>query len=137
MLSLQLDTCLPKLDLPDFLAAVIAGLSDDADEIKVLAHMMLFRLASSSSLALTHTLTQRLDALTPPLDKTMKGAKETKDTVKQDLERSAELQRSSLRAIAALARGTPRGASVRFDALVEEVLKGPWASAYKEALIMH
>lgn len=84
---------------------------------------MLFRLASArhtSGYVASTALTQRLDDLTPPLERTMKGAKETKDTVKQDLERSAELQRSSLRAIAALARGTVRGASGKFEGLVEE-----------------
>lgn len=131
----QLDTCLAKLDLPTFINALISGLSDTADEIQVLSHMMLFRL-SSFSVAST-ALTQRLDDITPPLDKTMRGAKETKDTVKQDLERSAELQRSSIRAIAALAKGTQKGASAKFDALVEDVNKGRWAAAFKEVSTGH
>ncbi|KAE9396501.1 hypothetical protein BT96DRAFT_797384, partial [Gymnopus androsaceus JB14] len=39
-----LNTCLPKLDLRGFLSRILPGLSDDSDEIKVICHMMLFRL---------------------------------------------------------------------------------------------
>lgn len=115
-----LDTCLTKLDLHEFLTRLLPGLSDDADEIKVISHMMLFRLSQVAPAAVS----QRLDEISPPLEKAMKGATVTKDTVKQDLERAAELQRSALRAIAALSKiGT--GASVKFDAVVEEAKKNP------------
>ena len=96
----QLDTCLSKLDLHEFLSRVIPGLSDDSDEVKVISHMMLFRLSQVALAAVS----QRLDEVTPHLEKTMKGATVTKDTVKQDLERAAELQRSALRAVAALSK---------------------------------
>ena len=112
----------------EFLARVVTGLSDDADEIKVLAHMMLFRLSSVAPTALA----QRLDDITPPLEKTMKGPNVTKDTVKQDLERAAELQRSTLRAAAALHKSIPAGSSARFDAFVEEIQKGQLGAEFKE-----
>ena len=41
----QLDTCLTKIDLHEFEKRVITGLSDDSDEVKVISHMMLFRLS--------------------------------------------------------------------------------------------
>lgn len=123
-----LDSCLSKLDLHEFLGRVVAGLSDDADEIKVLAHMMLFRLSSVAPTAIA----LRLDEITPPLEKTMKGPAVTKDTVKQDLERAMELQRSTLRAAAALHKNTPNGASARFDAFVEEIQKGQFGGEFKE-----
>ncbi|KAL5534786.1 hypothetical protein ACEPAG_1250 [Sanghuangporus baumii] len=123
-----LDTCLSKLDVYEFLGRVIAGLSDDADEIKVLAHMMIFRLSSVAPTALA----QRLDDITPPLEKTMKGPNVTKDTVKQDLERAAELQRSTLRAAAALHKCVPSGSSARFDAFVEEIQKGQLGAEFKD-----
>src|SRR6267154_26120 len=63
----------------------------------------------------------RLDEATPQLEKTMKGATVTKDTVKQDLERAAELQRSALRAVAALSKINTPGVSPKFDAFVEEL----------------
>ncbi|KAF7297547.1 Cullin-associated nedd8-dissociated protein 1 [Mycena kentingensis (nom. inval.)] len=123
-----LDTCLSKLDLPTFLGRVLPGLADDSDEIKVICHMMLFRLSQVAPAAVS----QKLDEATPELEKTMKGATVTKDTVKQDLERAAELQRSALRAVAALSK-VGMGVSPRFDALVEEMKKSAqWAAEFKE-----
>ncbi|KAF4584667.1 hypothetical protein EYR40_004654 [Pleurotus pulmonarius] len=123
-----LDTCLTKLDLHEFLSRVIPALSDESDEIKVLAHMMLFRLAQVAPAAVS----QRLDEITPPIEKTMKGINITKDTVKQDIERAAELQRSALRAVIALAR-VGAGVSQRFDTFVEELRRGgQWSAEFKE-----
>jgi len=124
-----LDTCLTKLDLHEFLGHVQTGLADDSDEVKVICHMMLFRLAQVAPTAVA----QRLDDLTPPLEKSMKGATVTKDTVKQDLERAAELQRSTLRAIAALSKIIQPGASQKFDALVESTRKSSeWGLEFRE-----
>ncbi|KDR68751.1 hypothetical protein GALMADRAFT_256581 [Galerina marginata CBS 339.88] len=123
-----LDTCLAKLNLHEFLERVIPGLSDDSDEIKVISHMMLFRLSQVAPAAVA----QRLEEATPQLEKTMKGATVTKDTVKQDLERAAELQRSALRAVAALSK-ISAGASPKFDAFVEELKRSPnWGTEFKE-----
>ena len=118
---MQLDTCLTKLDLHVFLGRVLPGLSDDSDEIKVISHMMLFRLSQVAPAAVS----QRLDEATPQLEKTLKGATVTKDTVKQDLERAAELQRSALRAVAALSKISGSGVAPKFDALVEELKMSP------------
>lgn len=123
-----LDTCLNKLDLHEFLGRVLPGLSDDSDEIKVISHMMLFRLSQVAPAAVS----QRLDEATPQLEKTMKGATVTKDTVKQDLERAAELQRSALRAVAALSK-IGAGVSPKFDAFVEEITRNPsWGNEFRE-----
>ena len=125
----QLDTCLARLDLHVFLGRVLPGLSDESDEIKVISHMMLFRLSQVAPAAVS----QRLDEATPQLDKTMKGATVTKDTVKQDLERAAELQRSALRAVAALSKISGLGVALKFDAFVEELRKSPtWGTEFKE-----
>ncbi|KAL0578835.1 hypothetical protein V5O48_003159 [Marasmius crinis-equi] len=125
-----LDTCLTKLDLHEFLSRVLSGLADDSDEIKVISHMMMFRLSQVAPAAVA----QRLDEATPHLEKTMKGAQVTKDTVKQDLERAAELQRSALRAVAALSKAGS-GVSPRFDAFVEELKKNPtWGVEFKELI---
>lgn len=118
-----------KLELPTFLGRVLPGLADDSDEIKVISHMMLFRLSQVAPAAVS----QKLDEATPELEKTMRGATVTKDTVKQDLERAAELQRSALRALAALSKLAGSGASPRFDAFVEELKKNPqWGAEFKE-----
>lgn len=90
--------------------------------------MMLFRLAQVAPAAVS----QRLDEATPQLEKTMKGAVVTKDTVKQDLERAAELQRSALRAVAALSK-ISAGVSPRFDAFVAELRKSAsWGIEFRE-----
>ncbi|KDQ53024.1 hypothetical protein JAAARDRAFT_137841 [Jaapia argillacea MUCL 33604] len=124
-----LDTCLAKLDLHEFFGRVLVGLSDDSDEIKVISHMMLFRLSSLAPTAVS----QRLDEATPQLEKTMKGATVTKDTVKQDLERAAELQRSALRAVAALSKINSGGGSPKFDVFVDELQKSSqWGPEFKE-----
>ena len=90
--------------------------------------MMLFRLSQVSPAAVA----RRLDDITPSLAKTMKGATVTKDTVKQDLERASELQRSALRAVAALSK-ISGGVSLKFDMLVDEVKRNPtWSNELKE-----
>lgn len=117
-----------KLNLNEFLERLIPGLSDDSDEIKVISHMMLFRLSQVSPAAVA----RRLDEITPLLAKTMKGATVTKDTVKQDLERASELQRSALRAVAALSK-ISGGISLKFDMLVDEVKRNAtWNNELKE-----
>ena len=118
-----------KLDLHEFLGRVLTGLGDDSDEVKVICHMMLFRLAQVAPTATA----QRLDEITPLLEKSMKGATVTKDTVKQDLERAAELQRSTLRAVVALSRISPAGANPRFDTFVDVTRKsGEWSHEFRE-----
>ena len=91
--------------------------------------MMLFRLSQVAPTAIS----QRLDDITPALEKSMKGATVTKDTVKQDLERAGELQRSTLRAIAALSKVAQTGSSPRFDALVDSTKKSAeWGSEFQD-----
>lgn len=112
---------------------MIPGLSDDSDEIKVISHMILFRLAQIAPAAVS----QRLDEVTPPLEKTMKGANVTKDTVKQDLERAVELQRSALRAVTALSK-VGLGVSLRFDTFLEDVKRNQtWGPEFRELLSAH
>ena len=126
-----LDTCLARLDLHEFLVRVVAGLSDDSDEVKVLAHMMLFRLSQVAPTAIS----QRLDDITPALEKSMKGATVTKDTVKQDIERAGELQRSTLRAVVALSKVAQPGGSPRFDALVDSTRKSSeWGQEFQDLI---
>jgi cullin-associated NEDD8-dissociated protein 1 len=93
--------------------------------------MMLFRLSQLAPTAVA----QRLDEATPLLEKTMKGATVTKDTVKQDIERSAELQRSTLRATAALSKVAGDGTSPKFDKLVADLKRDvTWGTEFKDLL---
>lgn len=123
-----MDTCLSRIDLHAFLERVLNGLRDDSDEIKVICHMMLFRLSQVAPAATS----QRLDEAAEPLGVTMKGLAVNKDTVKQDLERASELQRSALRAIAALSKIATPGLAPRFDAVVEQVRNGQYTNEFRE-----
>lgn len=118
---MKLDTSLSRLDLHEFLSKVLAGLADDSDEIKVISHMMLFRFSQVAPTAVV----QRLDEVTPLLEKSMKGAAVTKDTVKQDVERAAELQRSTLRAVVALSKIVTPGSAPKFEIFVEATKRNP------------
>ena len=124
-----MDTCLAKLDLNEYLKHVLVGLADPSDEIKVISHMMLFPLSQIAPTAVV----QHLAEATPMLAASMKDATIDKDTVKQDLERAGELQRSTLRAIAALSKISQSGASSRFDTLVENTRKSTeWGNEFQE-----
>ncbi|KIJ45062.1 hypothetical protein M422DRAFT_167119 [Sphaerobolus stellatus SS14] len=123
-----LDTSLNKLDLHTFFSRVKAGLVDPSDEIKVLCHLMLFRLAQIAPTPMA----QRLNEVGDEFTTTMQAATVTKDTVKQDLERTAELQRSALRTIAALSKISTPGNAPLFDACVESVRKSSWSSEFQE-----
>jgi cullin-associated NEDD8-dissociated protein 1 len=124
----QLDTCLSRIDLHAFLERVLKGLSDESDEIKVICHMMLFRMSQIAPAATS----QRLDDAAESLAVTMKGVVVNKDTVKQDLERASELQRSALRAIAALSKITTPGQAIKFDGVVEQVQRGQYSNEFRD-----
>jgi cullin-associated NEDD8-dissociated protein 1 len=95
--------------------------------------MLLARLSASPTTSLA--LAQRLDELTPALDATMRGAPVTKDTVKQDIERAAELRRSTMRAVAALSKIDSAGSAPKFDVFVEESRKNDhWGAEFRELL---
>ncbi|CAE6466306.1 unnamed protein product [Rhizoctonia solani] len=122
-----LDTSISKLGLDEFLTIVLRGLSDESNEVKVLCHMMLHRLSQVAPSATS----QRLDETVEPLRAAMKEVTMDKNTVKQDLEQAAELQRSALRAAAALNTLSHPGAP-KFVAFVESLEKGKLASEFRE-----
>ncbi|GFZ51807.1 hypothetical protein JCM24511_09575 [Saitozyma sp. JCM 24511] len=101
-----LATCFNRIDLPTFTDRVMAALQD-VNEIKVLGLMLLLRLGQ---LAPT-TVVPRLDDAAEPLKIIMKDVEVKDDTVKQDLERKEEMQRSALRTAVPLYRmSTPQQA---------------------------
>lgn len=65
----------------------------------------------------------------------MRGAPVTKDTVKQDIERAAELRRSTMRAVVALSKIDNTGGAPKFDAFVEESRRNEqWGPEFRELL---
>lgn len=89
---------------------------------------MLFRIAQTAPTAVA----QRLDEAADPLAKTMADVAVEKNTVKQDLERASELQRSALRAIVALSKIQQPGVAPHFENMVEKVRSGQYANEFKE-----
>ena len=89
---------------------------------------MLFRIAQTAPTSVV----QRLDEAADPLAKTMADVAVEKNTVKQDLERASELQRSALRAIVALSKIQQPGVAPHFENMVEKVKSGQYANEFKE-----
>lgn len=112
---------------------MLAAISDPSDEIKVIGHMLLARLSASPTTSIA--LAQPLDELTPSLELTMRRTAVTKDAVKQDIKRAAELRRSMMRAVVALSKINSAGSASKFDAFVEESRKnGQWGLEFRELL---
>ena len=87
-----LGACFSRIDLPAFTDRVMAALKD-VNEIKVLGLMLLLRLGQLSPASVI----PRLDEAAEALRVIMKDLEVKDDTVKQDLERKEEMQRTTLR----------------------------------------
>lgn len=113
MLTL-LDMCLSKIDINEFTDRVLNGISDE-DEIKVLCYLMLIRLSHIAPA----TVAPRLDQSTEQFSATI-NLKLKDNAVKQDHERTAELQRSALRAMVALLPLSSPAVSPKFCQLIRD-----------------
>ncbi|KAI9351335.1 armadillo-type protein [Obelidium mucronatum] len=89
-----LEKCLAKIEIFGFLDRVAAGLSDGAQEIKMLNHMILQRVVALSPVALVF----RLDAMIPALKEAISSTPKA-NAVKQEIEKVNELVRSGIRAV--------------------------------------
>lgn len=83
----QLNTCFSRIDLPTFFDRVMAALSD-VNDVKVLGHMLLLRLAQ---LAPTSVI-PRLDDTVQPFQEVMRDLEVKEDTIRQDLERKRKFR---------------------------------------------
>jgi len=120
-----LETCLDKVDVYAFLDRVRAGL-EDQHEIKVLAHLMIIRLAHVAPTAVD----QKIDDMTGPLKATI-DFKVKGNAVKQEVEKNQELVRSALRAVAALSKLADAAPSSRFVQFENEIKSGQYAEEYQ------
>ncbi|PLW19619.1 hypothetical protein PCASD_18183 [Puccinia coronata f. sp. avenae] len=118
MLTL-LETCLNKIDINEFTNRVLSGLSDE-DEIKVLCYLMLIRLSHIAPTTIASRLDQSTEAFSVTINLKLKD-----NSVKQDHERTAELQRSALRALVALLRVSSPSTSPKFCQLVKDASNHP------------
>jgi len=121
----MLESCLDALDLPEFISQLKDGL-DDQEDIKMLNHMILARLALKSGTALVANLTDLVD----PLRKTV-TTKTKEEAVKQQVERNEEMIQSALRAIHQVAHIPDIESCPKFFEFYNNViLQGPIAEKY-------
>ncbi|KAI9103255.1 armadillo-type protein [Phlyctochytrium arcticum] len=111
-----LETCLSRIDVFTFLQRVLSGLSDPSHDIKILTHLMLQRLAQLSPT----TVAQKLDEMVEPLRTTILSKPKT-NAVKQEVEKTQELVRSTARTVLVLSRLSDQGVSPRFADYVKEL----------------
>ncbi|KAJ3158045.1 Cullin-associated NEDD8-dissociated protein 1 [Geranomyces variabilis] len=111
-----LETCLSRIDVFTFLSRVLTGLADPSNDIKILCHLMLQRLSYLSPTAVA----QKLDETVEPLRTTLL-AKSKSNAVKQEVEKTNELVRSTARTVIILEGVSEVGVSPRFGDFVREV----------------
>ncbi|WWC66659.1 uncharacterized protein I206_100563 [Kwoniella pini CBS 10737] len=112
-----LGTCFSRIDLPTFTERVMASLSD-VTEVKVLGLMLLLRLGQMSPTSVI----PRLDDIVVAMKAMMKDVEVKDDTVKQDLERKEEMQRSTLRTAVPLYKISNPQQAPQFHAFVNGLL---------------
>ncbi|CAO3683491.1 unnamed protein product [Umbelopsis vinacea] len=120
-----LETCLDKVDVYAFLDRVKAGL-EDQHEIKVLAHLMIIRLAHVAPTAVEQKIDEMIGPLKATIDFKVKG-----NAVKQEVEKNQELVRSALRAVAALSKLADMAPTFRFIQFENEIENGQYAEEYQ------
>ncbi|GEM12805.1 cullin-associated NEDD8-dissociated protein 1 [Rhodotorula toruloides] len=123
-----LDTCLKEIDLQAYLSQVISGLSDE-DEVKKLCYVMLMKLAHVAPIAVS----QRLDETVPAFTETL-GIVLKDNAVKQEAERTLELQKSAIRTLAVLNRISSSASTPKFSSFITNtVATGKTASEFRES----
>jgi len=113
-----LDHAPDRLELAQFISHLVGGLKDDHD-IKVLCHLMLGKLATSTTSQ--PVLVASLDSLIEPLRATV-CATVKENSVKQQVERHEELVRSGMRAVRSLEKMPEADTSLKFEEFVRATL---------------
>ena len=117
------------MKLAEFLPCVAAALGDQ-DDIKMLAHLIVIRLAAIAGASLLEGTEQLVEPLRATLTKKPKD-----NAVKQEIERNDELVRSAMRAVRAIAALDGVGTCVAFKAMVAaELVEGELAPKYQAVL---
>ncbi|KAI0231945.1 hypothetical protein L0F63_006166 [Massospora cicadina] len=124
-----LDTCHAQLDVGAICnTLVLAGLRDSHD-IKLLAHMLIVRLAKTAPAYVRHNLEHLAQPMAEDLAVELKGG-----ALRQEAEKHMELIRSTLRAVAALESISQGYPHPQFDRLCQSVLSGNHKDEYKTVL---
>ncbi|GAA5985956.1 hypothetical protein JCM10908_006347 [Rhodotorula pacifica] len=123
-----LDTCLKQIDLQEYLSRVIAGLADE-EEVKKLCYVMLIKLAQVAPAAVASRLDETIPSFTETLSIVLKD-----NAVKQEAERTLELQKSAVRCLAVLNHLASPTASPKFVTFISDtVVNGKMATEFAES----
>jgi cullin-associated NEDD8-dissociated protein 1 len=112
-----LEACIDRVNIGAFISALVDALKDHYD-IKMLADLMLIRLAHLAGPALLEGLEQLIE----PLRSTI-ATKPKEGAVKQEVERNDELIRSTLRAIVAITKIPNVESNVKFEEFLRQTVK--------------
>ncbi|KAL7418817.1 hypothetical protein Q5752_006501 [Cryptotrichosporon argae] len=123
-----LGTALGKLDIATFTDRVVAAINEKVNEIRVIGLMLLLRLAQLAP----STVTVRLDDLTPAFKEIVKDIEVKDDTVRHDLERKEEMQRSALRTAVPLYKMSTATQAPAFHAFVAGLLQADKWKEYRD-----
>ncbi|GMR57113.1 hypothetical protein PMAYCL1PPCAC_27308 [Pristionchus mayeri] len=124
-----LDSCIDRLDLHTFIAALENGLKDQHD-IKLLSYLILAKLAQYAP----NELTLKLDKVCDPL-KTQLNVKNKQNAVKQEVDKNEELKRAVLRTMLVLNKQLSEGSRVaQLNELRTIVANAPELRSTYEAL---
>jgi len=94
----MLDTCLTRLDLTELINHLASAITDTSD-IQMLAHLIVARIAKKAGTALVSGLDVLIEPLRNAINSKPKG-----EAVQQQIERHAEMIRSTLRTIFIISR---------------------------------
>jgi len=117
-LDTLLDTCFNRLDANKFIAQLPNGLTDKNEDINMLTHIMIEKLAEKAP----SNLLTALDQMIEPLRKTL-TTKPKDNAVQTEKERHTDLLKSSLRAVYAISKIQGIQDSVKFNELLTKTVK--------------
>eukprot|EP01100_Stratorugosa_tubuloviscum_P012112 TRINITY_DN55_c0_g3_i1.p1 TRINITY_DN55_c0_g3~~TRINITY_DN55_c0_g3_i1.p1 ORF type:complete len:1261 (-),score=620.89 TRINITY_DN55_c0_g3_i1:148-3930(-) len=125
-MSTLLDVCSTALDLSLFVNHLIEGLKDVHD-IRIVAHLMLSRLAPISAV----TITDSLDSISRPLIETI-TTKCKDNAVKQEIDKNEELVRSAIRSVVSISFIPNIDTFSKFEEIVKAINSANQSKYYEE-----
>ncbi|KAI9208792.1 Cullin-associated NEDD8-dissociated protein 1 [Polychytrium aggregatum] len=110
-----LDTCLQQLEIYEFLNVVLIGLSDASNDVKILCHMILQKLATLTPTAMAQRLDDTVDALRATIT-----TKAKENAVKQEIEKIKEAAVSACKTVLILSQIHDPFSNPKFEELLSK-----------------
>lgn len=125
-LQTLLNTSFAMLNVNDLFNIILSGLAD-GDEVKLLALMMLGRLAIVSD----SIVASRLDELVESIENITKPVIAAKDETEQDVQRKVDSQKTAINCIAPLAALSTAHTSPKFDKMIGDLSRSDkWSTEF-------